>query len=80
MQTPPGDDDRRRFCLKVSGSERRVVGVGRAEQVRLYEVGLDEVRARSFPVVAFDLAEVVGLEQHDEVVEYALKGHGHLIG
>ena len=80
METPPSDDDRRRFCLKMSGSERRVVWVGRAEQVRLDEVGLDEVRARSLAVVTFDLPEVVGLEEHDEVVEYALKGHGHLIG
>ena len=55
------------------GSERWVVRVGRAEQVRLDEVGFDEVLARPLAVVALDLAEVVGLEQHDEVVECALK-------
>ena len=31
-------------------------------------------------VLALALAEVVGLEQHDEVVEHALKGRGRLIG
>ena len=66
--------------MKMSGSERRVFRVGRAEEVRLDEVGLDEMRVRSLAVVTFDLPEVVGLEEHDEVVEYALKGYGHLIG
>ncbi len=71
--TPPVEDDRRRFCLKLSGSERWIVRVGRAEQIGLDEVGRDEVFARSLAVVAFDLGEVMGLEQHDEVVECALK-------
>ena len=61
------------------GSERWIVRVGRAEQVGLDEVGFDEVLACSLLVVALDLAEVVGLEQHDEVVEHALKGNGRLI-
>ncbi len=79
METPPGDAEGAAFVLE-DGSERWIVRVGRAEQVGLDEVGCDEVLARPLVVIALDLAEVVGLEEHDEVVEHALKGHGRLIG